>query len=128
MPFVLPPNIAIGSQEATNLLLQYQQSQASSPQPTAKPLVPMGYEQLTNSQLETARHLSPPAGALVAYIQNNGSQRCRWRDDGVAPVANLGRVISPDDTEIYMGDLSAVQVIRSADGVTLDISYYKAGA
>jgi|GEM_PF-3272197 len=128
MPFVLPPNIAIGSQEATNLLLQYQLGQASMEGVPDAPLVPMGYQQLTNAQLATVQALTVPAGATIAHIQNNGSQRCRWRDDGVDPTATTGRVISPDDTEIYDAALASVKIIRGGDGVTLDISYYKRGA
>jgi len=126
MPFVLPPGIAIGSQESIYLRLQYEQDQIDAAT-DADVLTAMGYQQITNADLETVQPLAIPAGANVADIQNNGSQRCRWRDDGGNPTATIGRVISADDTERMTGDLSKVRLIRGADGVTLDISYYKAG-
>lgn len=123
MPFVLPPNVAVGSQEAIYLRANYDSQQSAAAM--LGMTTPLGYQQITNDALASVQQLSPPAGATVAQIQNNGSQPCRWRDDAGDPTASLGRVIAPDDTMTYMGNLSAVRFIRSADGVTLDISFYK---
>jgi hypothetical protein len=128
MPFVLPPGIAEGSQEATNLRLKYQVAQSDAAASAVTNLVALGYQQISNAHLETVQMLTVPAGATIADVQNNGAQRCRWRDDGGSPTPTTGRVISADDTERLMGNLGQVRLIRAADGVTLDISYYKAGA
>lgn len=130
MPFVLPSGVAEGSQQAIYLRLKYQEEQAASSVMTGDvPLVPMGYQQITNANLATAQKLTVPAGATIAYVENNGSQPCRWRDDNVAPTAEMGRVLEAGSERRFNGNLSVLQLIRGGDGVTLDISYYKiAGA
>jgi len=126
MPFVLPPGIAIGSQEAIYLQNKYLADQAAGGVLPMQSAQPLGYQQLTNAQLASVQHLDPPAGALQAVIENNGSQPCRWRDDPAgAPTTSTGRVIAPDDQLTYSGNLAAIRFIRGGDGVTLDISFYK---
>lgn len=126
MPFVLPPGVAIGSQEAIYLQQQYISDTASGGMLPMQGTEPLGYQQITNDALATVQHLARPAGALQAVIENNGSQPCRWRDDpGGAPTETMGRVIEPSDTISYSGDLTAIRFIRGGDGVTLDISFYK---
>jgi hypothetical protein len=85
---------------------------------------PMGYQQLSNATLAVSTPLTVPAGATVAIIQNNGTQPARFRDDGVAPTATTGQRIAAGEFYTYDGNLSAMRLIREADGVTLDIAYY----
>lgn len=89
------------------------------------PRIALGYEQITNDELVTVQTLSVPDGAMIAEVQNNGSQPCRWRDDSVDPTMTMGRVIASDDTMRFTGDLSTLRFIRGGDGVTLDITYYR---
>jgi len=87
--------------------------------------VSLGYDQITNADLATVQALEVPTGATIAEVQNTGSQPCRWRDDGPDPTSATGRVIAPDDTQRFTGDLSKLRFIRGADGVTLDITFYR---
>jgi hypothetical protein len=125
MPFVLPSHIAEGSLEALNLRLQYESTQQGQGGSAVSSMTPLGYQQITNDALASVQQLTVPTGAMIAVIQNNGSQPCRWRDDAGNPTATLGRVIAADDDMTYTGNLSALKFIRAADGVTLDISFYK---
>lgn len=124
MPFVLPPGVAIGSQQSIYLKALYDSEQAAAAG-MPLPMTPLGYQQISNDALATVQQLTVPAGATIAVIENNGSQPCRWRDDPGSPTEKLGRVLAPDGELTYTGNLSALKLIRGADGVTLDISYYK---
>lgn len=86
--------------------------------------LPKGYQQITNAQLSSVKTLSPPTGAKYAKIQNNGAQPVRYRDDGPDPTGMLGMRIAAGDELAYYGDLTALKLIREADGVTVDIAYY----
>lgn len=86
--------------------------------------VPKGYQQITNTMLTTVMSLTPPAGATMALIQNNGVQPVRYRDDGVDPTASTGHRITTDDILSYSGNLGALRLVRETDGVVLDILYY----
>lgn len=86
--------------------------------------IPKGYQQITNAQLATVQGLSAPSGSKYAKIQNNGAQPLRYRDDGVTPTAMQGMRLAAGDELPYYGDLTALKLIREADGVTVDIAYY----
>lgn len=85
---------------------------------------PLGYQQIANTTLAASSALTAPNGAKKAVIQNNGSQPARWRDDGQAPTASTGLRLPPGDELVYEGSLSAIRLIREADGVTIDVAYY----
>jgi hypothetical protein len=92
---------------------------------------PLGYQQLTSTQLQTARALpSVPANARRVVLQSNGVQAIRWRDDGADPVAQsdgvaaLGQRIEAGAEKEYVGNLSAVRVVGEGAGAVLDILYY----
>lgn len=88
--------------------------------------IPLGYTQMTSAELAAAAVLeSVPVDAKVAIIHNSGSTAVRWRDDGVDPTAAIGMLISSGERLTYDGNLSAMKLIRVADGAILDISYYK---
>lgn len=129
MPFVLPPNVAIGSQEAIYLRAIYESQQtAQAALIREAPLTPLGYQQISNANLAAAMPLAVPSGATIADVENNGSQPCRWRDDGVDPTPEQGRVIPGGETRRFNGNLATLKLIRAGDGVTLDVSFYKPGA
>jgi hypothetical protein len=135
MPFVLPPGVAEGSQQALYLIEKYRAEQMEgvgagdgSMTVGEASLVPLGYQQIKNDDLISAQPLAVPAGATIADVENNGSQPCRWRDDGVMPTAEEGRVINGDSERRFNGNLAALRFIRGGDGVTLDVSYYKLGS
>ncbi len=85
---------------------------------------PRGYQQILSAGLAVAATLTVPLGATFARIQNNGTQAVRWRDDGVDPTSSLGQRISAGDDYVYDKSLSAIRLIREADGAILDIAYY----
>jgi hypothetical protein len=83
--------------------------------------VPLGYQQITSLSASTA--LTIPAGAKRAIIQAE-TQDVRWRDDGTAPTASVGMVISAGDRLAYTGSLAAIRFIEAAASAKLNISYY----
>lgn len=89
---------------------------------SARNYTPLGYQQISEPATSTA--LIVPTNAKFAFVQNNGSQPARWRDDGQAATASTGQRIPAGQTLTYDGNLSAFRVIREAAGVTLDILYY----
>jgi len=80
----------------------------------------LGYQQITD--LDDAIKLSP-AGAILALIQAE-SKDVRWRDDGTAPTALIGMLLSAGSTMEYDGNLSAIQFIETAVSAKLNITYY----
>lgn len=92
---------------------------------TPPQLTPLGYQQLTVSN--TAVGLTVPVGAEVALIQNetNGTNKVRWRDDGVAPTSAIGMELVPGVQFEYNGDLDAIKFIKQTGvDAKLNISYY----
>ena len=83
---------------------------------------PLGYQQITS--LTTAQHLTPPAGATIAYISCETAV-VRYRDDGTAPTAGIGMPLGVGSQLTYSGSLSAIQFIATTGSPVLDISYYK---
>jgi len=84
----------------------------------------IGYQQLTSVQLQQVQHLSPPAGAMRAYVQNNGGSNVRWRDDGTAPTVSIGMRIENGDDHTFTGDLTLPAFKDEGANAVLDISYY----
>lgn len=82
---------------------------------------PGGYVQLTS--LSTAVGIGSGAGR-VALIQCL-NQNVRWRDDGVAPTANVGVRLHAGETFEYTGNLRSIQFIEEAAGAELNISLYE---
>jgi hypothetical protein len=126
MPFVLPPGVAIGSQEAVYLRLQWEADQTGgggSSTPSDGQMSSLHYEQIAEPTNSTALP-NIPANAIRADVQNNGSQSARLLDSGAEATATTGTRIYAGDTFVYRGDLSKVRVIREAPGVTLDVRYY----
>ena len=49
----------------------------------------------------------------------------RWRDDGTAPTATVGMLLSAGQTQTFSGDLAALKFIQTGAGVaTLNVSFY----
>lgn len=83
---------------------------------------PLGFEQ---QAVATAQHLANiPDGATYALISCTG-QNVLWRDDGVAPTATVGNVITAGQPPIALTDLSAMQFIEAAPTATLNVDFYK---
>jgi hypothetical protein len=82
---------------------------------------PLGYQQITS--LSSSAALTIPAGAKRAIIQAE-TQDVRWRDDGTAPTASVGMVISAGDRLAYTGSLSAIRFIEATASAKLNVSYY----
>ena len=84
---------------------------------------PLGYQQITS--LSSAISLTVPTGATLALIVID-SPAVRWRDDGTAPTASVGMLLTVGQSPFqYSGNLSSIQFIASSGSPILDISYYK---
>lgn len=84
---------------------------------------PVGYQQIA-SGLNTATALTVPTDARIAIIQAE-TQAVRWRDDGTSPTSTVGMYLSPLDSIIYNGKLSAIKFIETTTSAKLNITYFK---
>ena len=99
----------------------------------------LGFAKYTST--DTAFHLTdaPAAGVTLpatdpsaqgnrpqfALLQAD-AQNIRWRDDGTAPAAGTGMLLTAGDAPFpYDGNLSAIQFIATTSGAILSVSYYK---
>ena len=98
-------------------------SARGSPDPANQPPppYPRGYQQITS--LSSATSLTVPTGAQIAWIQAE-SQNIRLRDDGTAPSATVGFIITTTDPLRYDGDLRDVQLIEVTGSAKVNILYY----
>lgn len=89
-------------------------------------MTPVGHQQLTNANLATAVALTVPTGAVYALIQAYSASdvAIRWRDDGTDPTTTVGVRLKNADIW-YVGNLSAIKLIRESSGVEVNIAYYK---
>lgn len=79
------------------------------------------YEQV--SDLAAAHPLVPPAGTAYALIQAEGGS-VRWRDDGAAPTATIGMILTATGELRYDGDFAALQFVRMDEEARLNVTYY----
>jgi hypothetical protein len=82
----------------------------------------LGYQQI--SSLNTAQALTVPKGTHRALVQAE-SQSVRWRDDGTAPTASVGNILSVGDTLEY--DATALEVVKFIEitaSAKLNVHYY----
>ena len=90
--------------------------------------VPLGFQQLTATQLASAVSLNVPAGANFAVISVE-TAAVRFRDDGAAPTAAIGVLLVPTSDGTlpfeYWGNLSAIQFIAQTGSPIVNVSYYK---
>jgi hypothetical protein len=84
-------------------------------------LDPKGFQQLASPASSTG--LTVPAGARFAMFNVSG-QTCVFRDDGVAPTATVGMLLTVGTNYWYTGDLSAVRFIQATAGGNVNVSYY----
>lgn len=85
---------------------------------------PLGYQQLTATQLASAIKLTVPPGAVLALIVGEVAA-VRWRDDGVAPTASVGMLLPPNLLPWpYTSDLEAIEFIAATGSPLLNVSYY----
>lgn len=89
-------------------------------------MVPLGYQQMTTALASAVGLASIPAGANVAILQAE-THAVRYTDDGkTTPTTTVGMLLNTTDPPyVYMGNLAAMEVIASAGGAILNISYYK---
>jgi hypothetical protein len=95
---------------------------------------PLGYQQLTTTQLASAIGLTRPGdNAVFAVITVEGAASTdgvRWRDDATPPTGTVGMPIAAGATLtsapfVYSGDLTAIQFITSGGSPKVNISYYR---
>lgn len=89
----------------------------------------MGYQQITD--LSSAVYLTVPKTDLTGLVGTPRiaiitpeTQGVRWRDDGVAPTADIGMPLAAGVTLQYDGDLSQIQFIQQTGTAKLNITYY----
>lgn len=85
---------------------------------------PRGFQQITN--LSAAAALTVPAAGASFAVFNAEAQNVRWRDDGTAPTATVGMLLTKDTEFTYQGDLSKIKFIETTGGAILNVSYYAA--
>jgi hypothetical protein len=86
---------------------------------------PLGYQQLTATQLASAQKLTVPAGANVALISVEVAA-VRWRDDGTAPTTSIGMYLPNGLAPFeYSGTLDAIEFIAATGSPLVNVSYYK---
>jgi hypothetical protein len=85
-------------------------------------LQPLGFQQIAAPASSTA--LTVPAGARFAMFNVSGTQSVVFRDDGVAPTATVGIILTTGTNYWYTGKLSAVRVIQAAASGNLNVAYY----
>ena len=90
----------------------------------------LGYQQistLSSAQNLTVPSVDPNTGLnlmpTIAIItpETNG---VRWRDDGVAPTASVGRPLAAGVTLQYDGDLRKIRFIEQTASAKINITYY----
>ena len=87
--------------------------------------VPLGFQQLTATQLGSAVSLTVPAGANFAVISVE-TAAVRFRDDGAAPTAAIGVLLADNTLPFeYWGNLNAIQFIAQTGSPIVNVSYYK---
>lgn len=86
-------------------------------------VTPLGYQQMTSISAATSLP-SIPANATAAFIDCEVSN-VRWRDDGVAPTATVGKNLYVGSQFWYKGSLSALQVIQVSAGGICNVEYYQ---
>jgi hypothetical protein len=82
---------------------------------------PLGYQQITS--LASAANLTPPTGTTAALITVETAS-VRWRDDGAAPTASIGMLLSAGQSFTYYGNLAAIQFIAQSGSPVVNVSYY----
>ena len=90
----------------------------------------MGYQQistLSSAQSLTIPEVDPSTGLkampTIALItpETNG---VRWRDDGTAPTATVGYLLTAGSELEYEGPLDRLRFIETASSAKLNICYY----
>jgi len=87
---------------------------------------PLGYQQITS--LSSSTGLTIPSDdtkqpAEKAIISPE-SQSVRWRDDGTAPTATVGYLLTAGSELEYEGPLDRLRFIETASSAKLNICYY----
>jgi hypothetical protein len=92
-------------------------------------LQPMGFAQIlmtSNPQTFAAAGVTVPTGARLAVITVDAAN-IRYRDDGTAPTASIGILLSSSAPTPYQysGDLSAIEFVAVSGSPLLNVSFYK---
>lgn len=83
---------------------------------------PLGYQQI-GTLTSSVGLTSIPQNARFALIQCTG-QDVRWRDDGTAPTASVGMMLTVGTSLIYNGDLKAIRFIQTSATALLNYAFY----
>lgn len=113
--------VAIGTDAQRHIAVVSDVAGDLQAQTVAGALTALGYQQLTN--LTAAGSLTVPTGARIASIQAEGGT-LRYRDDGTAPTATVGMIISANGGIDYNGNLSVIKLIAATSGAIANVSYY----
>lgn len=82
----------------------------------------LGYQQMTSLAAATAPTV--PVGTTMMLVMVEG-QDVRWRDDGTAPTATVGMLVTVGQTLQYdAGQLAVLKFIEVAASAKCNLSYY----
>lgn len=99
-------------------------SEANPLKVTIPPLTSEGFETIASAALASSVGLTVPVGATIAVVQCE-AQNVRWRDDGQAPTASVGMLLTAGSELTYdASGIDALRFIRVTAGATLMVSYF----
>jgi hypothetical protein len=81
----------------------------------------VGFQKIT---LTGVVQLQPKGCDTIVAVCQPETTSVRWRDDGVAPDANTGMLLTVNSIYEFNGDLDAVQFIGTAANATMNVTYY----
>jgi hypothetical protein len=90
----------------------------------------LGYSRFSSGGLATVKNLGGgtlgaiPAGANYALISVEG-QSIRWRDDSTGPTATNGMLAVAGSSLFYQGSLADFQMVETAAGAVVDVTFYR---
>jgi hypothetical protein len=81
-----------------------------------------GYQALTVSTVAVAPTIPANTARCLIVVE---AQPVRWRDDGTAPTATVGTLLTAGQAVFYDGEPTRLQLIRQgATDATVHFSYY----
>lgn len=83
---------------------------------------PLGYKQIADVSA-SAGFSTIPDGVQLALITAEG-QSVRWRDDGTAPTASVGMLLTTGQTIAYNGPVHKLRFIEVTAGAKVNAALY----
>lgn len=87
--------------------------------------VPLGFQQITDLSASVGLTVPDTNPRATFALIMPAAQAVRFRDDGVAPTAEIGVLIAVGQEFLYSGDLTKIRFIEVTSGAELNVSFYK---